>query len=517
MYKAHVGMMRYLVQICSKCFRSSLGIPGWGLGRLLTPPVIYKQEEEEEEEEVVRMVLNEKNEEQSQKQREANTVNYRENVKDMGREEDESAVTGSREVLEDDVLTWWNEALASQDSVQASQDSVRTVLQLGDGNEREQAVGIAEDRVELELSLKEHEQREDLEKSAEKEQGHFSHMTLNGNINEEEEEKTQRRDDSQTPTGGTVLKEETEAKRNEAEQKGPIPTSDSWDTTTGVTDSQLLAMLASKHCYQCTSTSTLDWTDYEEGEEEYNEEGYDEEEMGEVVSASLHIPMYSPVRVRTTVQFGCKEELEAPLSPLTLLSRRLAQRLKGGSGCTISPPPTPDLSTLEATWLHAVATQTSCTSSTATLQSPVPPMRQQFSPRASTHFYTAPSTPILVTPVPHRRMEEEEEARRREEEARQRAQEVRMRKLKKVLAKEEKERQAQARRKTEREEAEEVYKLEEQWKSVQCSPCTKCKGKQTKTKGKQKVKKKEVQEEKKEKPVMRNIFFGCFKTPPCMA
>ena len=89
-----------------------------------------------------------------------------------------------------------------------------------------------------------------------------------------------------------------------------------------------------------------------------------------------------------------------------------------------------------------------------------------------------------------------------------------MRKLKKVLAKEEKERQVQARRRTEREEA---HKLEEQWKGVQCSPCTKCKGKQTKGKGKQKVKKKEVQEEKKEKPVMRNIFFGCFKTPPCMA
>merc|ERR1719193_1133228 len=30
----------------------------------------------------------------------------------------------------------------------------------------------------------------------------------------------------------------------------------------------------------------------------------------------------------------------------------------------------------------------------------------------------------------------------------------------------------------------EVYKLEEQWRSVQCSPCTKCKGKQTKGKGK---------------------------------
>ena len=309
---------------------------------------------------------------------------------------------------------------------------------------------------------------------------------------------------------------ETEAKRNETEQRGPIPTSDSWEMTPGVTDSQLLAMLASKHCYQCTtSTSTLDWTDYEEEEEEEDIE----EEMGEVVSASLHIPMYSPVRVRTTVQFGCKEELEAPLSPLTLLSRRLAQRLKGGSRCTISPPPTPDLSTLEATWLHAVATQTSCTSSTATLRSPVPPMRQQFSPRASTHFYTAPSTPTLVTPVPRRRMEEEEEARRREEEGRQRAaEEVRMRKLKKVLAKEEKERQAQARRKMEREEAEELYKLEEQWRNVQCSPCTKCKGKQSKGKDKQKVKKKDVQEEKEDKKmVMRNIFFGCFKTPPCMA
>ena len=91
-----------------------------------------------------------------------------------------------------------------------------------------------------------------------------------------------------------------------------------------------------------------------------------------------------------------------------------------------------------------------------------------------------------------------------------------MRKLKKVLAKEEKERQVQARRRTEREEAQ---KLEEQWKGVQCSPCTKCKGKQTKGKGKQKVRKKDVLEDKEEekKPVIRNIFFGCFKTPPCMA
>merc|ERR1711963_737546 len=137
-------------------------------------------------------------------------------------------------------------------------------------------------------------------------------------------------------------------------------------------------------------------------------------------------------------------EYTAPLSPLTLLSQRLAQRMKGSRSTTISPPPTPDLSALEATWRQAAATQTSCTSSTATLRSPLlPPTRQQFSPRASTHFYTAPSSPILVTPVPHRRINEEQERKRREEEeeAKQRVEEVRMRKLKKVLAKEEKERQ----------------------------------------------------------------------------
>ena len=91
--------------------------------------------------------------------------------------------------------------------------------------------------------------------------------------------------------------------------------------------------------------------------------------------------------------------------------------------------------------------------------------------------------------------------------------------MREAEAKEEKERQVQARRRTEREEAEEAHKLEEQWRGVQCSPCTKCKGKQTKGKGKQKVRKKEVQEDKEEekKPVIRNIFFGCFKTPPCMA
>jgi len=458
---------------------------------------VYNQQEEEGlEEEEAKMVLKEKehNEGQSEEQKDERKVKCEEKV---GGEEDElgggdKVTHGSREVLEGDVLTWWNEALASQ-------DSVLTVLELG--GDEEQAVGTVGGGVEVNFGPK------DLEQG--------SHMCLNGDVRDEEE-KTQQREDSQTPTRDTVFMKETEQMTNEIWEdalKGPIP--DSWDTTS-VTDSQLLAMLASKHCYQCTSTSTLDWTDYEEErEEEYNEEDY-EEEVGEVVSASLQIPMYSPVRVRTVVQFGSKEERNAPLSPLTLLSRRLEKRLKG-SRCTISPPPTPDLSTLEATWLHAVATQTSCTSSAATLRSPMPPMRQQLSPRASTHFYTAPSTPILVTPVPHRRMEDEEETRRREEEVSQRAEEVRKRKLKKMLAKEEKERQMQARTRTEREEAEEAHKLEEQWRGVQCSPCTKCKGKQTK--GKQKVRKKDKQEDKEEekKPMIRNIFFGCFKTPPCMA
>ena len=95
-----------------------------------------------------------------------------------------------------------------------------------------------------------------------------------------------------------------------------------------------------------------------------------------------------------------------------------------------------------------------------------------------------------------------------------------MRKLKKVLAKEEKERQAVSRRRAEREEKEEADKLEaEQWRNVQCSPCTKCKGKQAgKTKGKQRIRKKEVKDDKGEKkPVIRDIFFGCFKAPSCMA
>ena len=480
---------------------------------------MYSEERELDVETESKMTHEEKGSNKGQPQAEA--VKDIESARGKEREDEELAaagVTRSREVLEDDVLSWWNEALASRDSVLVtSQDSVLTVLELAGGEKRSL-------QTENRSGFNRNQLRDELQYASEKNQGDQSHKGS-------KEQKTEGREGSKTPTRDTIMKEgmDTETQETLEQTYGPRsrellnPALYDWDTT-NVTDSQLLSMLASKHCYQCTSTSTLDWTDYEEEEEmeeRYNEEDY-QQEMEEVVSASLHIPLYSPVRVRTVVQRGCKEEYTAPLSPLTLLSRRLAQRMKGSRSATISPPPTPDLSALEATWRQAAATQTSCTSSTATLRSPLlPPTRQQFSPRASTHFYTAPSSPILVTPVPQRRINEEQERKtREEEEAKQRAEEVRMRKLKKVLAKEEKERQVLARRRAEREEKEEADKLEaEQWRNVQCSPCTKCKGKQAgKTKGKQKIRKKEVKDDKGEKkPVIRDIFFGCFKAPSCMA
>ena len=486
---------------------------------------MYSEERELDVETESKMTHEEKGSNKGQPQAEA-AVKDIESARGKEREDEELAAAGvsrSREVLEDDVLSWWNEALASQDSVLVtSQDSVLTVLELA-GGEKQSLQTDDESRSGLGLT-EQNQLRDELQYASEKNQGDQSHKGS-------KEQKTEGREGSETPTRDTIMKEGMNKETQETLEQtyGPPskellnPASYDWDTT-NVTDSQLLSMLASKHCYQCTSTSTLDWTDYEEEEEErYNEEEY-QQEMEQVVSASLHIPLYSPVRVRTVVQRGFKEEHTVPLSPLTMLSRRLAQRMKGSRSATISPPPTPDLSALEATWRQAAATQTSCTSSTATLRSPLlPPTRQQFSPRASTHFYTAPSSPILVTPVPHRRINEEQERKRREEEeeeAKQRAEEVRMRKLKKVLAKEERERQALARRRAEKEEKEEADKLEaEQWRNVQCSPCTKCKGKQAgKTKGKQKIKKKEVKDDKGEKkPVIRDIFFGCFKAPSCMA
>ena len=76
---------------------------------------MYMQEEEEESE----MGVKEENEEECQGQAEARTVSSKEKNITRGEEEElrDEGVTGSREVLEDDVLTWWNEALASQDSV----------------------------------------------------------------------------------------------------------------------------------------------------------------------------------------------------------------------------------------------------------------------------------------------------------------------------------------------------------------------------------------------------------------
>merc|ERR1719507_138217 len=100
---------------------------------------MYMQEEEEESE----MGVKEENEEECQAQAEARTVSSKEkNIK--RREEEElrdEGVTGSREVLEDDVLTWWNEALASQ-------DSVLTVLELPREGD-EQVGGASEEKVKL--------------------------------------------------------------------------------------------------------------------------------------------------------------------------------------------------------------------------------------------------------------------------------------------------------------------------------------------------------------------------------
>ena len=100
---------------------------------------MYMQEEEEESE----MGVKEENEEECQGQAEARTVSSKEKNITRGEEEElrDEGVTGSREVLEDDVLTWWNEALASQ-------DSVLTVLELPREGD-EQVGGTSEDKVKL--------------------------------------------------------------------------------------------------------------------------------------------------------------------------------------------------------------------------------------------------------------------------------------------------------------------------------------------------------------------------------
>lgn len=253
-----------------------------------------------------------------------------------------------------------------------------------------------------------------------------------------------------------------------------------------VTESQLLSHLADKHRY----------VECEESESEC------ESDLGEVVIACLQIPIHSPVRVRATVQLGCREEhLPSPLSPLTLLSRRLAHRLRGDR---LPSPPPPDLEALEAAWRRAAATQTSCTSSTAALPSPTP-LRQQMSPRAS-QYYTAPSTPVAATPHHVRAARAQQEASRQQEST------LRMRKLRKALLKTEREQVENARRKIEREEEEEARRLEavggykgeekEMWREVPCSPCTKCK--------KRILKENKVEETKK--PVIRDILFGCFRS-----
>jgi hypothetical protein len=143
----------------------------------------------------------------------------------------------------------------------------------------------------------------------------------------------------------------------------------------------LLTLLADKHRYV-----QVDDSDSEA-----------DSEAGDVMIATLHIPLFSPVRVRAVVQRG-EGRPETPLSPLSLLSRRLARRL-GGELPVAAPADRASLERLA--WQREIATQTSATASAATLCSPAPSRQQLASPRAS-HYYTAPSSPLLATPRPPR-------------------------------------------------------------------------------------------------------------------
>jgi len=83
----------------------------------------------------------------------------------------------------------------------------------------------------------------------------------------------------------------------------------------------------------------------------------------QVITAFLHIPLYSPVQIRTGTQISkpASEKMTLPLSPLSQLSQKLAQRMSVYKD------------SLESSYLRDTATQTSVCSSTSTLlRSPTP-------------------------------------------------------------------------------------------------------------------------------------------------
>ena len=308
---------------------------------------------------------------------------------------------------------------------------------------------------------------------------------------------------------------------------------------------KLLTLLSTKHCY-------IEYEDEEE-DDEYSEDS--------VVTACLHIPLYSPVRVRVqsasrgavisplsstgalsplssranllasplssrnslASPLSSRHTLVSPLSPLALLSQRLARR-RGGEKLPSLPSLLPSLASLDNLWLREYGTQTS----TTTLLLSPPPCRQQSSPRTS-QYVTAPSSPVLSgrPDVPYIIPEEKiveslqdimqdtkEHLLAKVQEQEQKKQ--RERKAKKFMLKEEreeKEQEGMMKRLQEEQELEEAAQLQvqEMWRQVQerdeWSPCVQCK-QRANTPGKGKEKRREEGKSKSKTPV-RDILFGC--------
>lgn len=311
---------------------------------------------------------------------------------------------------------------------------------------------------------------------------------------------------------------------------------------------KLLALLSTKHCY-------IEYEDEEE-DDEYSEDS--------VVTACLHIPLYSPVRVRVqSANRGAglsplsstaalsplssranllasplssrnsmasplcsRNTLVSPLSPLALLSQRLARR-RGGEKLPSLPSLLPSLASLDNLLLREYGTQTS----TTTLLLSPPPCRQQSSPRTS-QYVTAPSSPVLSgrPPVPSIIPEEKiveslqdimqdtkEHLLAKVKEQEQMKQ--RQRKAKKFMLREqiaENEQERMMKRLQEEQELEEAAQLQvqEMWRQVQerdeWSPCVQCKQRSNtpREQGNGREKRREEGKSKSKTPV-RDILFGC--------
>jgi len=108
-----------------------------------------------------------------------------------------------------------------------------------------------------------------------------------------------------------------------------------------------------------------------------------------VITAFLHIPLYSPVKIRTEIDISkpAKEKVIHPLSPLSQLSQKLTQRLAVHKD------------SLEASFMKETATQTSVCSSTSTLLLSPSPSRLQESPSSETSSNLPSLSPCHRLPV----------------------------------------------------------------------------------------------------------------------